>query len=126
MELREFVLQARIDANLLREWVQAGWLAPQRTDTAQHFSEVDLARAHLVRDLQQLGVNDEGIPVILDLVDQLHGLRRLVRELLLGIDAQPETARRQLVAGVHQAMSERAGDTAGRTQMRKPQENHSS
>jgi chaperone modulatory protein CbpM len=119
MELREFVLQARIDANVLSEWVQAGWLAPQRTDTAQHFSEVDLARAHLVRDLQQLGVNDESIPVILDLVDQLHGLRRLVRELLSGIDVQPEATRRQLVAGLHEAMSERAGDTARRTQTSK-------
>jgi chaperone modulatory protein CbpM len=126
MEAHELALHARIDANVLSEWVEAGWLAPHRTDAVQDFSEVDLARALLVRDLQQLGVNDEGISVILDLVDQLHGLRRLMREILSGIDAQPETARRQLVAGLHQAMSERAGDTAGRTQMRKPQENHSS
>jgi chaperone modulatory protein CbpM len=116
MEFREFVLQTRIEASVLGEWVQAGWLAPQRTGNAEEFSEVDLARAHLVRDLQQLGVNNEGIPVILDLVDQLHGLRRLVRELLSGIHAQPEAKRRQLVADLHDAMSEGIGDASGRSQ----------
>ena len=34
------------------------------------------------RSAGDLGVNDEGIAVILDLVDQLHGLRRTLRELL--------------------------------------------
>jgi chaperone modulatory protein CbpM len=126
MELREFVLQARIDANVLSQWIEAGWLAPHRIDTAQHFSEVDLARAHLVHDLQQLGVNDEGISVILDLVDQLHGVRRVLREILSGIDAQPESARHQLLAGLHQAMSGRASDVCGQTQTRDRQASQSS
>jgi chaperone modulatory protein CbpM len=40
------------------------------------FSDTDVARAHLIRDLKSdFGVNDEGIDVILHLVDQLHGLR---------------------------------------------------
>jgi chaperone modulatory protein CbpM len=34
---------------------------------------------HLKHDL---GVNDEAVPIILDLIDQVHGLRRAVRELL--------------------------------------------
>src|SRR5438067_2884720 len=52
---------------------QAGWLLPQRDSHAYQFSEIDLARAHLIRDLKyDLEVNDEGIPIILDLVDQLH------------------------------------------------------
>jgi len=29
-----------------------------------------------------LGINDESVAVVLDLIDQIHGLRRLVRELL--------------------------------------------
>jgi chaperone modulatory protein CbpM len=51
---------------------------------------VDLARAHFIRDLQALGVNDEGIPIVLDLVDQLHGLRRILRELLAAMKTQQE------------------------------------
>ena len=66
---------------------QAGW---SRTEipTGQRFSSVDLARAYLIRDLQDLGVNDDGIPIILDLVDQVHGLRYVLRELLSTIKTQ--------------------------------------
>ena len=53
------------------------------TDRSREFSDIDLARARLIADLRgDLGVNDEAIPVVLDLIDQIHGLRRLVRELL--------------------------------------------
>ncbi len=47
------------------------------------FSDVDLARAQLIRDLREdLGVNDEGISVILHLIDQMHGLRHSLQSLL--------------------------------------------
>jgi chaperone modulatory protein CbpM len=108
MESREFVLQARIDAKVLSQWIAAGWLMPHRTETAQVFSEVDLARAHLVHDLQELGVNDEGIPIILDLIDQLHGVRRLLGGILAGFDTRPEAARRRLVAGLQETMPGRS------------------
>jgi len=45
---------------------------------------MDLARARLIRDLKNdLGVNDEGVGVILHLLDQIHGLRRTLEDLLL-------------------------------------------
>ena len=44
---------------------------------------MDLARAELIRDLRDdLGVNDEGISVVLHLLDQVHGLRRSMQHLL--------------------------------------------
>ena len=82
MEADEFVLHARIDAHTLDAWLEAGWLAPRRDEGQARYSEIDLARAHLINDLNDLGINDAGVPVILDLVDQLHGLRRVLRELL--------------------------------------------
>ena len=88
MRTREFVLQARVAVEELDKWVAAGWLIPRRSGANQDYSDVDLARAHLIRDLQDLGVNDEGIPIVLDLVDQLHGLRRMLRELLTAIKAE--------------------------------------
>jgi chaperone modulatory protein CbpM len=37
---------------------------------------IDLARARLILDLRgAMGINDEGIDVILHLVDQIYGLR---------------------------------------------------
>jgi chaperone modulatory protein CbpM len=88
MEAREFTVHARINARTLEAWIEAGWLAPQRNGDGAQYSEVDLARAHLIEDLKDLGINDEGVPVILDLVDQLHGLRRVVRELLSTVRAK--------------------------------------
>jgi chaperone modulatory protein CbpM len=125
MESHEFILRERIDAKVLDEWVEAGLLAPHQNGAGRRFSEVDLARAQLIRDLQHLGVNDEGIPVVLDLVDQLHGLRRVLRELLSGIYSQPEAARRRLIADLHQAMSEQTHGTPRRTQTGKGGETQS-
>ncbi len=90
MEAGEFLLRARINAKVLDEWVEAGWLIPDQIDTGRRYSEVDLARAHLIRDLRDLGINDEGIPVILDLIDQIYGLRRMLRGLLSTIKAQQQ------------------------------------
>jgi chaperone modulatory protein CbpM len=90
MQTGEFLLRARINAKVLDEWVEAGWLIPDQIDTGRRYSEVDLARAHLIRDLRDLGINDEGIPVILDLIDQIYGLRRMLRGLLSTIKAQQQ------------------------------------
>lgn len=56
--------------------------ATQRIVPELSFSEIDVARARLIRDLQvDLGVNDEGVGVILNLVNQLYGMRRTLMEL---------------------------------------------
>jgi chaperone modulatory protein CbpM len=86
MHSREFAMQARIDVETLDHWLQAGWLIPH--ENGGGFSQIDVARAQLIGDLQELGINEEGIPVILDLIDQVHGLRNILREVLTTIDAQ--------------------------------------
>lgn len=88
MHTREFVVQARIDVETLDHWLRAGWLMPHENAGDGGFSHVDLARAQLIGDLQDLGINDEGIPVILDLVDQVHGLRNMLREVLTTINTE--------------------------------------
>jgi chaperone modulatory protein CbpM len=94
MQTREFVLQARIDAEELDRWIAAGWLLPRESDAVPDYSDVDLARALLIRDLQNLGVNDESVPIVLDLLDQLHGLRRALRGVLATMKAQPRESPR--------------------------------
>jgi chaperone modulatory protein CbpM len=82
MEAEKFVVHAKIDVRTLETWVEAGWLVPGRVEGHLHYSEVDLARAHLINDLGGLGVNEAGVPIVLDLVDQLHGLRRALHHAL--------------------------------------------
>src|SRR6267378_5236662 len=94
METGEFLVHARLDAQVLETWIAAGWLAPRRRGETRDFSDIDVARVSLILDLRKLGVNDEGIPVVLDLIDQVHGLRRMLRELLAAIQAQSDAVSR--------------------------------
>ncbi len=83
ISVQEFMVRARVEQHALQAWIRAGWLIPPQTEPELAFSAVDLARARLIRDLRDdLGVNDEGIEVILHLLDQMHGLRATMQELL--------------------------------------------
>lgn len=81
--VQEFLLRCRVEHRSLEAWIAAGWLIPPQTEPELMFNDVDLARAQLIRDLREdFGVNDEGVSVILHLIDQMHGLRRSMRDLL--------------------------------------------
>jgi chaperone modulatory protein CbpM len=81
--LQEFVLRAHLEHQSVETWIAAGWLVPPQTEPEPMFSDVDVARAQFIRDLREdFGVNDEGVSVILHLVDQMHGLRRTMQDLL--------------------------------------------
>jgi chaperone modulatory protein CbpM len=82
METQEFIGRSHLDTRTLSAWVEAEWLVPATSKATFQFSDVDLARAQLIRDLKvDFGVNDEGIAIILHLLDQLYGLRCLVRDI---------------------------------------------
>ena len=81
MEIQEFLLATRIETDALDAWLEAGWLMPQHNGKGA-FSAIDVARVQLIQDLQGMGVNDDAMPIILNLIDQMHGLRRTVRVLL--------------------------------------------
>jgi len=83
---QEFLIRTRVEYHVLEAWIAAGWLVPPQTEPELMFSDIDLARAQLIRDLREdFGVNDEGISVILHLIDQMHGLRRSLQGLLEGM-----------------------------------------
>ena len=82
MKTQEFISRSHVDAATLNFWIEEQWLLPRTSGSALQFSDADLARARLIRDLKlDLGVNDEGVAIILHLLDQLHGLRSLVRDI---------------------------------------------
>ena len=104
---RDFLLRARLDAAPLEAGIGAGWPAPQRAGPERVFSELDLARAWLIRDMRDsMGVNDEGIAVALGLLDQAHGLRQALRRLSSALHALPEPLRREIVAELQGAADE--------------------
>lgn len=88
--MAEFLVHARLDRRTLDLWIEEGWLIPGGTEVERAFYEADLARVQLIRDLiEDLGVNTEGVGVVLNLVDQLHGVRSALAEI---IAAAPDVA----------------------------------
>jgi chaperone modulatory protein CbpM len=83
---REFLERADLDRGTLEVWIREEWLLPSSAAAERAFTEMDVARARLIHDLSHnMGVNDEGLGVILHLIDQMHGLRRALAEALASI-----------------------------------------
>lgn len=79
---QEFLVHAGVHAPTLEFWIEQRWLIPDESPEGARFSERDIARARLIQDLKgDMGVNDEGVDVILHLIDQLHGLRGALAKL---------------------------------------------
>jgi chaperone modulatory protein CbpM len=86
----------RLTVTRLRVWVAQGWIKPQ-DEVERSFSEADLARAALICNLEdQLGFAEEDVPVLLNLIDQIHGLRAEMKALLEAYEALPEDARKRV------------------------------
>ena len=82
MTKQEFLTHAGVQVQTLDLWLEQRWLIPDQASGGMSFSDTDVGRARLIQDLKtDLGVNDEGVDVILHLLDQLHGLRRALDQL---------------------------------------------
>lgn len=83
----------------LRIWVSEGWIRPRAGAGGREFDEIDVARIRLVCELREtLGLEEETVPLVLSLIDQLHGLRGELKTLADAIDEQPEDIRNRLLA----------------------------
>jgi len=58
---RDFLERARLDRRTLTVWIEEEWLIPARTADELSFTDMDLARANLIRDLKDnMGVEQRG------------------------------------------------------------------
>lgn len=84
------------EADLLL-WIEQRWVLPSRSEHSFMFDDVDLARARLIRELRtDMMVNEEAIPVILSLLDQIHGLRRTLARVNDAIDRASAAAKAEI------------------------------
>ena len=66
----------------LRRWITAGYVRPDATSDTLIFQEIDVERVRLILDLRDdLAVNEEALPLVLSLLDQLYDARRRLRRL---------------------------------------------
>ena len=87
---------AGLDRGELGRWIENRWVLPeQRGDTGGwEFHEVDVARVELILEIRhEFAVDDEAMPLVLGLLDQVYSLRRQMRRLCEALEGQPADIR---------------------------------
>ena len=65
----------------LERWISNAWVRPDRSADGYVFREIDLARARLILEMRdEMEINEDALPVVLLLLDQLYDLRRQMRD----------------------------------------------
>ncbi len=71
----------------LERWIANDWVRPARESGAYLFHDIDVARVQLICELRsEMQIDEEVLPVVLSLLDQLYGARRQMRELAAALE----------------------------------------
>ncbi|MFZ3235939.1 MAG: chaperone modulator CbpM [Stellaceae bacterium] len=81
----------------LVRWVENQWVLAEQHGDTWLFHEVDVARVELIREIrQEFSIDDEAVPVVLGLLDQVYQLRRQLRRLCDALASQPPEVRDEI------------------------------
>ncbi len=76
--LEELVEKIKLDPDKVVYFIEREWISPVEV-SSKSFDDQDIQRLQFIMELQNdFAVNDEGIDLILHLVDQFHSLRRVL------------------------------------------------
>jgi chaperone modulatory protein CbpM len=82
-------------------WIDRGWVRPEDAVDGPVFHDIDVARIRLIHDLRTaMRIEDETIPMILSLLDQVYDLRAGLRAVLRAVEAQPAPVREAILASI--------------------------
>jgi len=105
--LEDVALTCGVKAGDVHIWVERRWVLPVRDAAGLAFNDADMARARLIAELEHdLDIDTEAVPVILSLLDRVHGLRRQLRLMTAALLELPPEHRSALC----RRLLERPGD----------------
>ncbi len=83
----------------VQRWIALAWVRPDGTEGRWLFRDIDVARVRLILELRdEFSVNEDALPTVLSLLDQLYDARRQMRQLRAALDRAPAELRRVLLA----------------------------
>jgi chaperone modulatory protein CbpM len=89
----------RVDRRDLTIWIERRWVRPRHEGGGYLFSDLDVARVTLICDMRHdMAIDDEAMPVVLGLLDQVYAMRTRLRHLVDAVAAQPEEVRLAVAA----------------------------
>ena len=95
---QDLILEIReLSIPRLHKWIRLGWVRPERREGAAFFHDVDIARVRLLNELEHtLEFDDDTVPLVLSLLDQVYDLRNELRCLTLAVEEQPAPVRERI------------------------------
>ena len=94
-------IHGRLSAIHVERWVARGLLRPASEGDHWIFEPVDVARVQLLADLtEQMGFDEESVETVVDLLDQVHTLRRQLHQLGVAIGRQPTETRESIAVAL--------------------------
>ncbi|MEO1107019.1 MAG: hypothetical protein AAFX90_03775 [Pseudomonadota bacterium] len=98
----------RLTSDRLTEYLAAEIVIPEQSDQGVVYHSIDVARLELACELhEQYDMEADALSMMISLIDQMHGLRAELREVLNAVEAQPEPIRRQVIEVIGTARFQR-------------------
>ena len=91
-----------LDQSEVEQWIENSWLHAEGTPGHYLFQEIDVARVRLIHELRtDLKVEEETLPVVLSLLDQLYETRRRLSLLCAAVNqALPDEAKLKVISAL--------------------------
>ncbi len=81
-KLEEVSRETGVAPQTIIEFIHQEWIIPHDPEPPEQFDDEDIARARLILELRHdFGVNDEGIEIILHLLDELYALQSHIKSV---------------------------------------------
>lgn len=83
----------------LRTFVSVECVIPYEREGRPAYTEADLARLQLLRELEaDFGLDADAAGLVIGLIDQIHGLRREMRAIGAAVEEEPGEVRARILA----------------------------
>jgi len=97
---------SRLTRVQLVSFVEAEIIIPVATASGPAFRQIDIVRLQLLCDLaDQFDLHEDALSLIMQLVDQLHGVRAELRAVLDAVEAETPEVRNRISELLYQARS---------------------
>jgi chaperone modulatory protein CbpM len=97
--LDELLRLVPVEADEVHQWIENRWVMPASSQSGYVFEEVDVARVRLIVEMRrEFALDEEAVPLVLSLLDQVYGLRRELRRLCGALAQQPPEIREAIAA----------------------------
>lgn len=90
-----------LERGTLEDWVARGFVRPGQGDDGSDYDDSDVARVRLLCSLRDdLAVNDEALPVVVSLLDQMYSLRRALQAMTTALGTEAPDVRTRVTRSV--------------------------